>query len=220
LQSVWGSGHTDVFAVGDDGTLLHYDGQSWQPMESPTGEELYGAWGSGHADVFAVGDDGTLLHYNGDSWARMGSGTANTLVAAWGPSAQETFVVENNGNIYRRNGFHTDCQSHDTCGNGFTDEAQGEECDDGNVSPGDGCDACCGIETVPEREPNEDGTPEVGDSSDGNDFSTMNANYSYEADTIISATLEPAGDEDVFMVTNSGWGWFECASIPTMQRSG
>jgi len=34
LQSVWGTGPKDVFAVGDHGTVLHYDGQSWKPQPS------------------------------------------------------------------------------------------------------------------------------------------------------------------------------------------
>jgi cysteine-rich repeat protein len=94
----------------------------------------------------------------------------------------------------------TDCR----CGNGQVEP--GEACDDGNAAPGDGCDAACRLEFRPESEPNEDGTPEVGDSFEGNDFSTANANGPYEADTYIAATLAPAGDEDVFMVTNRGPG--------------
>ena len=63
-------------------------------------------------------------------------------------------------------------------------------------------DAACQFETVQESERNEDGSPEVGGSYEGNDFSTVNPDGPYEADTYIAATLAPAGDEDVFMVTN------------------
>lgn len=87
------------------------------------------------------------------------------------------------------------------CGNGQLEP--GEMCDDGNAALGDGCDAACRLELRPESEPNEDGSPEVGGSYEGNDFSTVNANGPYEADTSIAATLAP-GDEDVFMVTNRG----------------
>jgi len=40
-----------------------------------------------------------------------------------------------------------------TCGDGVVE--LGEECDDGNTTPGDGCDASCLIESVPEVEPND-----------------------------------------------------------------
>ena len=67
LSSVWGSSGSDVFAVGDGGTILHYNGTSWSPMTSGTSENLYRVWGSSGSDVFAVGGSGTILHYNGGS---------------------------------------------------------------------------------------------------------------------------------------------------------
>ena len=32
LRAVWGNSSTDVFAVGDAGTILHYDGTCWSTM--------------------------------------------------------------------------------------------------------------------------------------------------------------------------------------------
>lgn len=60
---------------------------------------------------------------------------------------------------------------------------------------------------ISETEPNEDGTPSVGTGSGtfpGNDFSTITANGPYSTDTLITAAINPAGDEDVFSVTNVG----------------
>lgn len=62
LQSVWGSSGSDVFAVGRNGTILHYNGTSWSPMKSSTTQWLHGVWGSSGSDVFAVGSGGTILH--------------------------------------------------------------------------------------------------------------------------------------------------------------
>jgi len=63
LTAVWGSSATDVFAVGWGGTILHYDGTSWQLMTSGTGNNFNAVWGSSATDVFAVGEYGTILHY-------------------------------------------------------------------------------------------------------------------------------------------------------------
>ncbi|WP_437931559.1 hypothetical protein WMF37_20630 [Sorangium sp. So ce291] len=63
LLSVWGTSNDDIFAVGDDGTIVHHDGQRWQTMESPTSEMLDAVWGSGPDNVFAVGYNGTILRY-------------------------------------------------------------------------------------------------------------------------------------------------------------
>jgi hypothetical protein len=53
LYAVWGSSGSDVFAVGTGGTILHYDGADWSPMDSGTTHGLEGVWGSGGGDVFA-----------------------------------------------------------------------------------------------------------------------------------------------------------------------
>ncbi len=65
LYSVWGSSGSDVFAVGDYGTILHYDGSTWSSIPSGTTNYLLGIWGSSGSDVFVVGDHGTILHYDG-----------------------------------------------------------------------------------------------------------------------------------------------------------
>jgi hypothetical protein len=56
LRAVWGSGPEDVFAVGLDGTILHYDGSAWSAMDTPFSSSqsppsLYAVWGSGPNDV-------------------------------------------------------------------------------------------------------------------------------------------------------------------------
>ena len=65
LNGVWGSSSTDVFAVGDEGTILHYDGSTWSPMESGLKKVLNAVWGTSGTDVFVAGDGGTILHYDG-----------------------------------------------------------------------------------------------------------------------------------------------------------
>ncbi len=61
---MWGNSSSDVFAVGDSGTILHYDGSSWSGMTSATTDYLEAVWGSSATNVFAVGHYGMILHYN------------------------------------------------------------------------------------------------------------------------------------------------------------
>ncbi|UCG87456.1 MAG: hypothetical protein JSW71_02615, partial [Gemmatimonadota bacterium] len=53
----------DVFAVGYNGTIVHYDGAGWSAMTSGTGVELRGVWGTSSSDVFVVGrgEPGAIL---------------------------------------------------------------------------------------------------------------------------------------------------------------
>ncbi len=61
IRSVWGSRFDDVYAVGTDGIIIHYDGANWEPMTVPTSVRLREVWGAGPDDVYAVGDLGTIV---------------------------------------------------------------------------------------------------------------------------------------------------------------
>ncbi|MBI3032103.1 thioredoxin domain-containing protein [Candidatus Woesearchaeota archaeon] len=107
LVGIWGSSSNDVFAVGYDGTILHYNGVSWTEMESGTKVQkvhLSGIWGSSSNDVFAVGWDGTILHYDGNTWTEMESGTPYTLFNIWGSSSNDVFAVGWDGTILHYDG--------------------------------------------------------------------------------------------------------------------
>ncbi|MBN1374920.1 MAG: hypothetical protein JXA01_02060 [Dehalococcoidia bacterium] len=104
LHGVWGSSAHDVFAVGDEGTILHYNGSTWSAMTSSTANDLHGVWGSYASNVFAAGSGGTILHYNGSTWSSMTSGTANNLHGVWGSSGNDVFTVGDSGTIMHYNG--------------------------------------------------------------------------------------------------------------------
>lgn len=36
LSGIWGASASNVFAVGDSGRILHFDGTAWDTMPSPT----------------------------------------------------------------------------------------------------------------------------------------------------------------------------------------
>ena len=84
LHSVWGASSADVFAVGDGGTIIHYNGKSWSKMNSGTTNDLAGVWGTSADDIFAVGAHGTMLYYNGNSWRSVADNNTNDLVGVWG----------------------------------------------------------------------------------------------------------------------------------------
>jgi len=52
-----------VWAVGEAGVILHFDGSGWSQSVSPTTHALRSAWGSSSGDVWTVGDSGTVLHF-------------------------------------------------------------------------------------------------------------------------------------------------------------
>lgn len=87
LTAVWGSGATDVFAVGHDGLaedvelVLHSSdgGASWQQLSTGmTKQQIRGVWGNGPNDVFLVGggQGGAVILHSTDHGATW---TAPTL---------------------------------------------------------------------------------------------------------------------------------------------
>ena len=69
LHSVSGSSASDVWAVGELGATVHWDGHSWTQIPSGVQEELNGVWSTGASDAWAVGAKMTILHWDGVSWS-------------------------------------------------------------------------------------------------------------------------------------------------------
>ena len=104
LRAVWGHSPQGVFAAGDGGTILYFDGAAWQAMASGTDRDLAAVWGSGPSRVFAAGKGGTLLYYDGTRWRRLDSGTGEDLHAIWGTGGGEVFAAGSNGVVLRFDG--------------------------------------------------------------------------------------------------------------------
>jgi hypothetical protein len=107
LYDIWGTSKTDVWAVGDKGVIVHYDGHEWTSYESGTDLCLRSVYGFGKDDVWIVGgesrnssnDDvlaederGIILHFDGQSWSEVTNDEIGPLKAIWGLSSNEIYV--------------------------------------------------------------------------------------------------------------------------------
>ena len=104
LLGVWGSGPSDVFAVGYSGTILRHDGTKWSVMASGTSERLMAVGGMGAKAVLAVGLKGTVLRYDGSAWQAVSAGTTRDLYAVWGSPSGVAFVAGDGGTMLRYSG--------------------------------------------------------------------------------------------------------------------
>lgn len=68
LRAIWGTSANDVWAVGDAGTILHYDGATWVSILSGVNDDLYAICGISKDDIWAFGKAGINIHYNGSQW--------------------------------------------------------------------------------------------------------------------------------------------------------
>ncbi|MBM4372228.1 MAG: hypothetical protein FJ098_11270, partial [Deltaproteobacteria bacterium] len=85
LWSVWGSGPDDVFAVGSEGAVAHFDGARWSRQAGGKVYDLKGIGGIGPDDVVMVGYEGLVLHAKGNSgWQEEESPLAGSFRRVWG----------------------------------------------------------------------------------------------------------------------------------------
>jgi uncharacterized repeat protein (TIGR02543 family) len=130
LNSVWGTGANDVYAVAeasdsnwsDTSLIYHYDGTSWTQIIPipPSGwlgiGTITGVWGSAWNDVYVLGagTDGSryplpwAYHYDGSVWTSItpalpGGLLGGVLSGAWGSGANDIFAVGNGINASYNN---------------------------------------------------------------------------------------------------------------------
>jgi hypothetical protein len=96
LQSVWGSADDDIWAVGDGGTILRFDGHAWTFGDAGVTENLTSVYGTGPDDVWVTGDGGSLLHWDGKAWMAEPASVVTpdaTLLGVWTGAAGDVWAV-------------------------------------------------------------------------------------------------------------------------------
>ncbi|OGT60118.1 MAG: hypothetical protein A3E85_03430 [Gammaproteobacteria bacterium RIFCSPHIGHO2_12_FULL_45_12] len=77
-----GTGTANIgFAVGDNGSILKYNGSNWVTDSSPTTRNLTGIDTVSTSEAWAVGVNGTIIRWNGSSWSNVSSPTNTKLNA-------------------------------------------------------------------------------------------------------------------------------------------
>lgn len=98
LNSVFGLNTTDVWIGGRDGTILRYNGSTWNSQTSnvPSGFFVYSIWGTDTNNVWAVANDGTnskLMKWNGSTWSVQATVDNIALRGLWGTSTTNIWAV-------------------------------------------------------------------------------------------------------------------------------
>lgn len=112
LRGVWSRGASDVWVVGVNGVVLHYDGKAWTPATFATGSSytFYAVSSTGPNDVVVGGSvtsggntTGVIYAYNGSQWSQVAS-PARTVRDIWLGSPSSGRAVGDAGLLYARNG--------------------------------------------------------------------------------------------------------------------
>lgn len=115
LNWSYGFGADDVTVVGNEGTILHWDGASWTTQTTTTTEDLWGVWGAAPDDMWAVGGRGrgpgqeTILHYDGATWTKIKTPELTrpnvfAFFKVWGTAADDVYIVGQRGAVLHYDG--------------------------------------------------------------------------------------------------------------------
>lgn len=101
VRSMWASQEAGIWAVGDGGLVLKYNGLDFVPVTlAPSEADLFGVGGEGDT-VVAVGAGGTVLRFDGEEWADLDPPLDADLYGVGVLDAEDFYVVGKGGVILR-----------------------------------------------------------------------------------------------------------------------
>jgi hypothetical protein len=97
LRAAWGY-DDHLWAAGDKGTILHFDGSEWQVQDAGTTSTLNAIFGVSPTNIWAVGEHGVALHFDGNGWAAVDAGGVDvTFRAVWGSAPDDVWIGGDSG---------------------------------------------------------------------------------------------------------------------------
>jgi len=82
-NAIWGTSSSNMYFVGLEGSIVHYDGQNFVKMESGTDINLLDVWGTSDDNIWVCGwnectGESVILHFDGSDWSRFYEWTPST----------------------------------------------------------------------------------------------------------------------------------------------
>lgn len=109
LTGVWGAAPDDVFVVGSEGLVLHFDGRAWASRSGPGSEHYEAVWGHS-GQVFIAGmrspQGGLVRRFDGQRWSSESLLTTAYLSDVWGSGPDNVFAVGGGGAVLHFDGHH------------------------------------------------------------------------------------------------------------------
>ena len=101
IEKLWGSSGSSIYGVGNVGTIVHYNGQSWQRIESGTNLNIGDIWGISDGDggyyKYLAADNAMLIINEYGNLQRVITEQGHTLSSVWGISEKLLYTAGGNG---------------------------------------------------------------------------------------------------------------------------
>ncbi len=96
LYGIHGTAADDVWAVGWDGAILHWDGKTWSFVLSETDKHLSGICAIARDNAWAFGNQGAILQWTGKQWIRHLAPKEATFWRSWASGPDDVWAVVEN----------------------------------------------------------------------------------------------------------------------------
>ncbi|HEX9729898.1 MAG TPA: Ig-like domain-containing protein [Gemmatimonadales bacterium] len=99
-------GPDDVWATGNAGMLYHWDGSTWNPVQTLSATNMYAFWASSPTDMWASGEsDNVVEHWDGTAWSTVALPAGISYVwDIWGSDSATVFAAGNSGSVFQFDG--------------------------------------------------------------------------------------------------------------------
>jgi hypothetical protein len=104
VHALGGTNEKDVWAVGDGGSIRHWDGTMWSPYDSGVSIPLRAVWAADAHNAWIVGDGGKILRLTGSIWTDFPSGTPASLLGVSGSSNADVWIAGQGGTLIHWDG--------------------------------------------------------------------------------------------------------------------
>lgn len=91
LYGVSGSGPNDVWVVGKQGTIMHFDGTAWSLSQDGTGAPLHSVYAADPNDAWLLAA-GLIHRWNGAAWSPVNNVGNDSLGVIWGTAANDVWA--------------------------------------------------------------------------------------------------------------------------------
>ena len=109
LNGLWGSSSDNIYAVGDENTILHYDGEAWNRLtiEDDNGSQAFTAvWGRDPANIFVIGQSSEIIHCKWNACKKITvSDEPPSLNRIWGRAPDDAYAAGGRKQLYHYDGI-------------------------------------------------------------------------------------------------------------------
>ena len=93
LYDMHGTQPDDIWAVGAQGAIVHWDGKAWQAFDPISSRALRAVWAVSPSDVWAAGDQAAMLHFDGVRWRARKTGGTGIINDLWGAAKNDLWAA-------------------------------------------------------------------------------------------------------------------------------